>query len=127
MILPFIKVSAKTISIYVPYGKHYTTETENFINGTNSISIYVDNFINENGTSIGNIYDSSKLRVQYIENASTYCIKLGDTNMSVYINRTVSHNWGYMSAGNRFYSFYANIDGKSYYGIKSNSVTMSPT
>lgn len=126
-LLPFVKVSAKIISIYVPYGNYYTTEAVNFISGTNNVSVYVNNFINENGSDVGKNYDSSKLGVGYVENSNNYCINLGNITMTVYINRTVSHNWGYMSAGNRYYDFYTKIDGKSYYGVKSNSVTISPT
>ena len=124
MILPFIKVSAKSSTLTIGYDNYHTGKSRDYVDGSNTISIYVNYLINQLGQHVTN--KISRIGMQYIEIASTYCTNLGRVTEYTDPGNTTSHNWGYMSAGTRYYDFYTNIDGVGYDGLYSSNVTFSP-
>ena len=123
-LLPFVKVSAKSSTLMIGYNNYHTGESRDYADGSNTISIYVNYLINSIGQHVTN--KISRIGMQYIENSGSYCLNLGKVTEYTDPGNTTYHNWGYMSAGNRFYTYYTNIDGEGYDGLYSSNVTFSP-
>ena len=129
VILPIIKASARDTydyytSLNIGYNSFFTSQSHLYKSGVNSIYINVWRTNLQNGSST--IAETGRLGMRYIEDSGSSCIIIGNTSVYTNPGTSISHNWGNLPEGNRYYEFYTNIDGKAYNGVISNNVVLSP-
>ncbi len=129
VILPIVKANARDAydyytSLNIGYNSFYEAPQHLYKSGTNSIYINVWRTNLQNGSST--ITEIGRLGMRYVEDSGTSCIIIGTTSVYTNPGRSISHSWGNLAEGNRYYDFYTNIDGKAYNGVTSNNVVLSP-
>lgn len=113
-----VNASSYTSTLYLGNGYYLQGSTRTYTSGINWITIDVSSFNKINGM------DYTKLQVDYIEEASTYCTKIGTHTFTIKSKARYAKNWGTLSTGNRYYRFATKINNVTYGGVTSNNVVM---
>jgi len=115
-----VNASTYTSTLSLGDGRRLTGATRSYTAGTNKISIYVNSFTRVNGLNY------TKLNVTLATDTGTSSMRVGTTNMTIdRISQTYTHNWGYLSQADRYYSFSTIVDNYNYGGLYSSHVEMS--
>ncbi|MBR1376662.1 MAG: hypothetical protein IJ565_02495 [Bacilli bacterium] len=117
-------VSASIINNYddpidIPYGSTVIDmdHIRYFSAGYNYFRMEVQYLLSSTG-ALNNV-TVSKVRTTYIESSGTYSTLIGYQDASVSTSAPVfAIRWGYLSSGNRYYSYSTEINGTDYYGIR---------